>query len=430
MVLCLWWSGACSSSNSGPDVTTVPSHESLPRDSARARWQRQKVLGIARAVQGVQPSTAAAEWPVDASGLPDVARLSDPLANRQFLVISGQPALRRAPVGMLVTRHGENWWPACSLVLARPDTVLTAGHCIDFLVPQRDAIVFFPYEGLRHLTADGVWLPCDDDGSDCAADIALLELDKPYRLMPQARLSTATIPLIGLPATALGFGASSPLLSDRGLMHQGRPAVGECLCNERNESTGRQICFQVNYGLDAPSLWQFSNFGGDSGGALFAGDGSSFELIGLSTGFDTGCAEHLIEGRYVDIRNYPGLEMLDDIFCDADCSEPDSPSHEVLLAVELAYVADAGEDRHPIRIGDGATELLVNLNHETAGFRPEPATNLSIMLPAALEGECSRYYGVESCHVSNPPPGAYSIGIQRESGNPAYQLTVVAIYEE
>ena len=204
-----------------------------------------------------------------------------------------------------------------------------------------------------------------------------------------------------------------------------------CPLAARGKSRDRKKnTLQVNYGLDAPSLWPFSNFGGDSGGALFAGDGSSFELVGLSTGFDTGCAEHLIEGRYVDIRNYPGLEMLDDIFCDADCSEPDSPSHEVLLAVELAYVADDGEDRHPIRIGDGATELLVNLNHETAGFRPESATNLSMMLPASLEGECSRYYGVESCHISNPPPGAYSIGIQRESGNPAYQLTVVAIYEE
>jgi len=430
LVLCLWSGAVIPSGEFEPEVTTIPSYRNVPRDSARARWQRQKVLGIARAVRGVQPPTAAAEWPVDASGLPDLARLSDPSVNRQFLVISGQPALRRAPVGMLVTRNGEYWWPACSLVLARPDTVMTARHCLDSILPQRDAIVFFPYEGLRQLTADGVWLPCDDAGSGCEADIAVLELDRPYRLLPQARPGAATVPLTGMSATFVGFGASSPLLSDRGLMHQGQTTIGECLCNGRSVSASRQICFQVNYGPDAPSLWQFSNFGGDSGGALFTGDGSSFELVGLSTGFDTGCAEHLIEGRYVDIRKDSGLEMLDDIFCDADCSEPDSPAHEVLLAIELAYVTDAGEDRHPIRVGDGATELLVNLNHETAGFQPEPATDLSIVLPAFLKGECSRYYGVESCHISNPPPGAYSIGIQRESGNPAYQLTVVAIYEE
>jgi hypothetical protein len=138
----------------------------------------------------------------------------------------------------------------------------------------------------------------------------------------------------------------------------------------------------------------------------------------------------MIEGRYVDLRTNAGLEVLDGILCDQRCTPANPPAHEVLLAIELAYVTDAGEDRHPIRVGDGATELLVNLNHETAGFQPEPATDLSIVLPAFLKGECSRYYGVESCHVSNPPPGAYSIGIQRESGNPAYQLTVVAIYEE
>ena len=430
MALCLWSGAVVLIANADTAATTVPSHSSIPGDSVRARWQREKVLGLERAIGGARPLSHPSNWPLDANGQPDLAQLLDPMVNRQFLVVSGQPGLHLAPIGILLTRNGENWWPACSLVLVRSDTVLTASHCLSFSNPIGNAIVFFPYEGLRTLAADGVYLPCDDAGSSCSADIAVLELERPYRLLPLAGRSTAATPLIGRSATAVGFGASNPLLSDRGLMHRGHPAFGECVCKGREEAAGRQICFQVDYGPDAPSLWQFSNFGGDSGGALFAGDGSSFELLGLSTGFDRGCAEGMIEGRYVDLRMDSGLEFLDNVFCDEKCSEALRPEHEVLLAVELAYVAEAGEDRYPVRIGDRATELLVNLNHETAGFQPEPATDLSIVLPRSLPGECSRYYGVESCHVSNPPPGAYSIGVERQSGNPAYQLTVIAIHEK
>jgi hypothetical protein len=430
MVLCLWSGTALSSGHSDPEAAPISSHPGIHGDSARARWQREKVLGLERALRGAQPPALPAVWASDASGLPDLSQLFGPLVNRLYLVISGQPSLQRAPVGVLLTRNGKNWWPACSLVLTRPGTVLTARHCITSAVAPRDAIVFFPYEGVRQLSADGVHLPCDDAGSNCAADIVLLELERPYRLLPPARRNAAAIPLLGTSATALGFGASNPLLSDRGLMHRGRLVVEECLCKKREDASGRQVCFRVDYGPDAPSLWQFANFGGDSGGALFGGDGTSFELIGLSNGFDSGCAKGLLEGRYVDVRAAAGLEVLDDFFCDEGCSMPNPVAHDVLLAVELAYVPESGEDRYPVRIGAGTTELLINLNHETAGFQPEAVTDLSIILPASLEGECSRYYGVESCRVSNPPPGAYSIDIRRESGNPAYQLTVIAILEE
>jgi hypothetical protein len=258
----------------------------------------------------------------------------------------------------------------------------------------------------------------------------MLELSHPYRLLPLAHRSRLEDEGRPAQATAVGFGASNLLLGDRGLMHEGRVTLAPCGCDGSLKALSGELCFHLDYGPGSGTLRQWASFGGDSGGALFAGEGATFELLGLSTGFDRGCTEGMIEGRYVDLRTNAGLEVLDGILCDQRCTPANPPAHEVLLAIELAYVTDAGEDRHPIRVGDGATELLVNLNHETAGFQPEPATDLSIVLPAFLKGECSRYYGVESCHVSNPPPGAYSIGIQQESGNPAYQLTVVAIYEE
>lgn len=276
----------------------------------------------------------------------------------------------------------------------------------------------------------GAQLPCKGIGGICQDDIVALRLAQPYRLIPVARRGEGTQAIRGMAATALGYGASNLLLSDRGLMHAGTLMLETCSCAESVNKPAASLCFHMDHGPSATSLWQFANFGGDSGCGLFSGDGSEHELIGLSSGFDRVCEENLIEGRFIDLRALAVHDSLDGVFCEEDCTRFPMLSHEVLVEVLLAYVSEEGADHHAATIHSGATELLVNLNHETGGFQPEPVTDLSIVMPATLEGECSRYYGVESCHVSNPPPGAYSIGIQRESGNPAYQLTVVAIYEE
>ena len=121
---------------------------------------------------------------------------------------------------------------------------------------------------------------------------------------------------------------------------------------------------------------------------------------------------------------------MSEAFCGSNCDEQPIVDHRVLLEIGLAYVEGTLPDLYELEVSKDTQELLVNLNHETAGFDPEPGTDLSLELPAPWHSDCSRFYGVESCSVLNPPPGEYMIGVKKNKGNPAYQLTAVAILEQ
>jgi hypothetical protein len=117
------------------------------------------------------------------------------------------------------------------------------------------------------------------------------------------------------------------------------------------------------------------------------------------------------------------------VFCGHACRDEKPSSAEELLSVAIGLGIADGVDEHPIRIPDNAARLLVTLNHELNGFTPKPGGELDIELPENLEAECIRHYGAETCEIQNPPPGDYIIGIKAVRGNPAYQLTAVAILE-
>ena len=398
--------------------------ESAPLELARSRWRDEKLAALSEAL-GIDASLLPADTGIAAPDSDHAALFMDSV-ERLFLVLSGRPVLEAVPVGILLARSGGLFWPRCSAVLTRPDTVLTARHCLESSDDPGDYSLFFPYEGLRGLNAGGIDVPCKDDPSGCNDDIAVLTLSRPYRFLTPVQPAGGALPG-GARARAVGFGASNIVLADRGLMHEGAVTIDSCGCGEAESVPPRTVCFEVDYGPGAASLERFANFGGDSGGALFAVSGPAYELIGLSIGYFRGCEGSVIEGRYVDLRRGTGLDAVKDAFCAPDCPDLPSMDTEILLNTELAWVDDGGLNRHLITVADGTRELLVNLNHETGGFHPGPGTDLSLELPPALHSECSRFYGVEACRVQNPAPGRYSIDVRRVIANPAYQLTAVAV---
>ena len=48
-------------------------------------------------------------------------------------------------------------------------------------------------------------------------------------------------------------------------------------------------------------------------------------------------------------------------------------------------------------------------------------------MPDELEAECRRYRNVEACTVEKPSAGDYELSVERVAGNPAYQLSAVAV---
>jgi hypothetical protein len=311
--------------------------------------------------------------------------------------------------------------------------VLTARHCIETLPGNAKLAVYLPREGLRNVKASVEDQSCAEPACtypNNGDDLVGLRLQRPYRHIVAAQPASVNH-RSSEQAFAEGFGDSNLILSDRGLLLRGPVKLGSCVCGSDPQKTTKHLCFSVTPEPGTFHKGYFVNFPGHSGGPLYQLSGTHYELLGIASSLGHGCDSNgAYEGRYVDITIPEHEAWLTGAFPDTLCPADDTVRFQLLLEVAVAHLEAASTRQHRVQLEAGTTELLVNLNHETASFRPEPKADLSIVLPRSLAGECSRYYGVESCHVSNPPPGAYSIGIQRESGNPAYQLTVVAIYEE
>ena len=347
---------------------------------------------------------------------------------------AAEPTLEPSPAGLLLIRRNERYRPHCTVILTRPNLVLTARHCIDGLEDPAELKVYFPSEGIRSAVPGGTQAFCLDGRSTCPAnngDIARVLLDRPYHWIPLASLAAAPARASGSRRLVQGYGDSTATRTDRGLLLQGRVTLGDCVCARDSLSGSGVLCSRSTSAASEGEPPGLVNFSGHSGAPLFSTVEPGFVLHGMANQLARGCDENnTYENVYLDLASPEFSDWLSAVFCEGDCRDGKGAQREILLAVPEARVGAGRQSAWPVRIPSRVLELRVLMNHQVGPVRPTPSMDLNVVMPGEIQAECVRHEGVESCHVSNPPPGAYSIGIQRKSGNPAYQLTVVAIYEE
>ena len=401
-----------------------------PSGAVPDAWRTEKIKSIWQALHFSAPplSTADAITIQQKGGWKEI----DPVARASTYFISGRPTLARSPTGMLLVGRGSQYRPHCSVVLIRPDVVLTAAHCVDSRAKDAVLKVYFPFEGFRSSTVGGTEAFCDgrDEGlPSCTDDLAVIRLTEPYRHIIPARIAGTSISTADGVFSAQGFGTSNPILSDRGLLRTGLVEPGECNCGEPDTAMQHSVCFPVHNQRSNEPIEAFANFEGHSGGGMFIQSGSEPLLIGIASKLSRGCGiSGAFEGRYVDLRDVRYAEWLASFFDDAQTS---NSKREIkwLLRKTYALPGSADASTYPVNIPQKTANLLVTLNHELNGFPPYPDEDLDVEMPESLTADCIRHNGAETCEVQNPPPGDYIIGIKAVRGNPAYQLTAVAILE-
>ena len=235
-------------------------------------------------------------------------------AKLTFIVNGTRAGQNQFPWTALLTRRDENT-VACSGVLVAPTWILTAGHCLHFLIAA-------PYPMIEHDLAyvGGTNLGDQDDPQldDLGVmrvikatyffneldienyDIGLLELNQPVPGIQPIPLDTNLINAQPVPAIIVGYGTDENDNKDT-LRFAGVKIVQQSTCAGK-PVTERMLCTQ-----DTSSVV----CSGDSGGPLLVTTGGVTRLAGIANTIDedTGCginAEGEREAAFAKVSSYAG----------------------------------------------------------------------------------------------------------------------------
>ena len=378
---------------------------------------------------------------VFANGQKEPTRVHAALASSTGILLNASP--------------GGRVMPWCTVSLTRPDTVLTAYHCVTSTHSGDTLKVFFPYEGLREVDLASVEPFCRESQKTgipnepvgCSTrtdDLAILRLSAPYSLLQPLKPGQASGATIGSTGSIAGFGYHDEDSFEYGIKHEGEILLDRCNDDSDPHTASsadqdRELCFRFNWSI--PGEVGIGPF--DSGGPMFSIHEETGEqvIIGVARGsrpiYNTAGDVRL--AKYVNLtdpfyQNWLAKEVFSERFIP-------SPISIEILSTDAVRNLDPGTQADFIfDIKRLASRLILTLNHE-----PGPSmfpNNLDLKLPGSLRATCDRYDSVEVCSVENPAAGTYQVSVvwgkqcrsDRECTdqiyNAAYQMTAIALYDD
>jgi secreted trypsin-like serine protease len=195
----------------------------------------------------------------------------------------------------------------CGGSLVRPNVVVTAAHCSDFVIPSTVEVL----TGARRLDGSGTrrqvqdiivyptWNPITFDN-----DVAVWILASSASGIPLARLA-GTDPATGTTLLATGWGdtTDSEMTSEFpiNLMEVKIPLVSRANCNDANSYDGAVTGSMICAGLDEGGK---DTCQGDSGGPLTRRLDTRFKVLTGITSWGEGCADRDRFGVYTRVSRF------------------------------------------------------------------------------------------------------------------------------
>ena len=357
--------------------------------------------------------------------------------------------------GMLLNATpGGTVMPWCTVSLTRPNTVLTAYHCVTSTHAGDTLKVFFPYEGLREIDLASIEPFCPESQKSgipnepigCSTrtdDLVILKLSAPYSLLQPLKPGQASGTTIGSKGSIAGFGFHDEDLFEYGIKHEGEILLDHCkdesipvTASSTNQS--RALCFRFDWSI--PGEVGIGPF--DSGGPMFYIHEETGEkmIIGVARGsrsiYDSVGDVRL--AKYVNLTDPFYQKWLAEKVFSGNFT-PSPFSIEILSTDEVRNLDPRTQVDFTFNIKRLASRLILTLNHE-----PGPSmfpNNLDLKLPDSLQATCDKYDSVEVCSVENPAAGTYRVSVVwgkqcRSDGkcrdpiyDAAYQMTAIALYD-
>ena len=241
-------------------------------------------------------------------GVEDAAELRSRISTK---IINGTTAASSShpfQVGLLYKAEPDNFFAQyCGGSLVRPNVVVTAAHCSDFVTANEVQVL----TGARRLDGTGTrrnvagiivhpaWDPATSNN-----DVAVWILTTSASGIPLAKLATSD-PATGTNLLATGWGDTTDSESTASfpieLKQVNVPLVSRANCNDANSYNGAITTRMICAGFDAGGK---DTCQGDSGGPLTRKQDGSFKVLTGITSFGSGCADPDYFGVYTRVSEF------------------------------------------------------------------------------------------------------------------------------
>ncbi len=317
----------------------------------------------------------------------------------------------------------------CSGTLIGCETFLTASHCVEDDLDPTHYRVFLQHAGVFDVVSV-TQHPSYTDAGFPEFDVAVMKLSAPVTAIDPSELNTSASPPFATMGSIAGFGQTSGVAGDYGIKRAGLVETTDCTGLLGGLGNSELVCWDFSNPVGAPGA-DSNTCHGDSGGPLFVDLGGGEVVAGVTSGgtnaFCT-ATDHSYDANVFTYAAFVAGEL--GIDSTAPCgSVPAVGDPSVIVGGNSGLLGTTNtSDIITVNVLGTPSEIRFALNGENPGLDVDLYVKEGMGV-SMIDFDCSNdsFSNFADCAFPFPTPGAWTVLLQRASGDGEYQLTTTII---